>query len=199
MRDVSCAILAGGSSSRFGQDKALIEIGGEALIERVASRLGKVTDDLFVVGNGLSRFRHLGLRLVEDLVDGMGALGGIYTALDAAEHPRVFVAGCDMPFLDLNLIRYMFLLSPGYDVVMPYVRGEAEPMHAIYGKACILPIQELIRAGERRIIAFLPQVQVRDVRDDEIGIFDPQNRSFFNLNTPHDLARMHSLLAKGGE
>jgi len=199
MRDVSCAILAGGLSSRFGQDKALVEIGGEILIERVASRLRKVTDDLFIVGNNLSRFEHMGLRLVQDLVDGMASLGGIYTALESALHPHVFVVGCDMPFLDLNLIRYMFLLSPGYDVVMPYVRGEAEPMHAIYGKVCIPPVEELIRAGDRKIIKLLPQVHVRDVRDDEIAIFDPQYRSFFNLNTPKDLARMHSILADGGE
>jgi molybdopterin-guanine dinucleotide biosynthesis protein A len=199
MRDVSCAILAGGLSSRFGQDKALVEIGGEILIERVASRLRKVTDDLFIVGNNLSRFEHMGLRLVQDLVDGMASLGGIYTALESALHPHLFVVGCDMPFLDLNLIRYMFLLSPGYDVVMPYVRGEAEPMHAIYGKVCIPPVEELIRAGDRKIIKLLPQVHVRDVRDDEIAIFDPQYRSFFNLNTPKDLARMHSILADGGE
>jgi molybdopterin-guanine dinucleotide biosynthesis protein A len=199
MRQVSCAILAGGASSRLGEDKAFVEIGGDALIERVASRLGKVTSDLFIVGNNLSRFHHLRVRLVQDLVDGMGSLGGIYTALDAARHSHVFVAACDMPFLDLNLIRYMFLLSPGYDVVMPYVRGEAEPMHAIYGKACIPPIQELIRAGERKIITFLPQVQVRDVRDDEIRILDPQYRSFFNLNTPKDLDRMRLLLTEGGE
>ena len=198
MRDVSCAILAGGLSSRFGQDKALIEIGGEILIERVASRLRKVTDDLFIAGNNLSRFEHMGLRLVQDLVDGMASLGGIYTALESALHPHVFVVACDMPFLDLNLIRYMFLLSPGYDLIMPYVRGEAEPMHAIYGKVCIPPVEDLIRAGDRKIIKLLPQVHVRDVCDDEIAIFDPQYRSFFNLNTPQDLARMRALLADGG-
>jgi len=199
MRDISCAIMAGGASSRFGRDKAFVEIGDETLIERVASRLGQVTDDLFIAGNNLFRFEHLGLRMIPDLVGGMGALGGIYTALDAALHTHVFVAACDMPFLDLNLIRYMFVLSPGYDVVMPYVHGEPEPMHAIYSKACIQPIQDLIRAGERKIIKFLPQVQVRDVREDEIAIFDPQCHSFFNLNTPQDLARLHMLLAEGGE
>jgi molybdopterin-guanine dinucleotide biosynthesis protein A len=199
MREVSCAILAGGASSRFGRDKAIIEVGGETLIERVASRLGQVTDDLFIAGNNLSRFHHLGLRLVQDLVDGMASLGGIYTAMDAARHPHVFVAACDLPFLDLNLIRYMFLLSPGYDVVMPYVHGEAEPMHAIYGKACIPPIQELIRAGERKIITFLPQMRVREVREDEISIFDPEFRSFFNLNTPQDMDRMRAILSEVGE
>lgn len=199
MRDVSCAILAGGASSRFGRDKAFVEIGHETLIERVASRLGQVTDDLFVVGNNLSRFNHLRLRLVQDLVDGMASLGGIYTALDAARHSHVFVAGCDMPFLDLNLVRYMFLLAPDYDVVLPCVRGEAEPTHAIYGKVCAQPIGELIRAGERKIITFLPQVRVREVREDEIAIFDPQFLSFFNLNTPEDLDRMQSLLTERGE
>lgn len=199
MREVSCAILAGGDSSRFGKDKAFIEIGGKPLIQQVASRLHKVTDDLFIVGNNLCRFDFLGLRLVQDVVDGMAALGGIYTALQSSRHSHLFVAACDMPFLDLNLVRYMFLLSPGYDVVMPYVGGEAEPMHAIYGKTCIPPIQELIHKGDRKIIRFLPQMRVREVREEEIQIFDPQHRSFFNINTPRDMVRMKELLPESGE
>lgn len=199
MREVSCAILAGGASSRFGRDKALIEVGDETLIERVVARLTKVTDDLLIVGNALSRFRHLNAHLVEDRVEGLGALGGIFTSLQTCRHPHVFVCACDMPFLDMNLIRYMFLLSPGYDVVMPYIAEEAEPMHAIYGKTCLPAVTELVRAREARIVTFLPQVRVRDVREDEIQIFDPQFRSFFNLNTPEDLDKMRALLVGAAE
>jgi molybdopterin-guanine dinucleotide biosynthesis protein A len=194
MRDISCAILAGGASARFERDKALLEVGKETLIQRIARHLAKVTDDLLIVGNDLERFRGLDARMIPDSVSGVGALGGICTALESARHTYVFVAACDLPFLDMNLVRYMVLLAPGYDVVMPYVRGEAEPLHAIYAKTCLAPMRGMIEAGERRIVPVLPQVRVRDVRDDEIQIFDPEFRSFFNLNTPKDLEKMETLL-----
>jgi len=194
MPDVSCAVLAGGASSRFGRDKALVQLGGQTLIQRVVERLGKVSDDVLIVGNRLERFAGMEVRLVEDMVQGAGALGGVYTAVQACRHRRVLCVACDMPFLDLNLIRYMFLISPGYDVVMPYVRGEAEPLHAIYSKTCAAAIKAALDAGERRIISFLGQVRVRDVREDEIRILDPNLRSFFNLNVPGDLARMEAIL-----
>lgn len=196
MREVSCAVLAGGASSRFGRDKALLQLDNQTLIQRVVDRLSKVSDDVFIVGNKPERFQGMEVRLVEDLVQGAGALGGVYTAVQACRHPYVFCAACDMPFLDLNLIRYMILLAPGYDVVMPYVRGEAEPLHAVYSKACAPAIKAALDAGERRIISFLAQVRVRDVREDEIRVLDPDLRSFFNLNVPEDMARMQAILAE---
>ncbi len=197
MREVSCAILAGGKSSRLGNDKALLEIDGVPLIQRIALRLGRISDDVMAVGTELSRLRFLKVRLIEDLIVGAGALGGIYSALKAAKHEHVFVVACDMPFVDMNLVRYLVLLSEGYDVVMPYIGGEAEPLHAVYGKTCLLAIEDAIRAGKRRIISFLPRVKVRDVREDEIQVLDPEFRSFFNVNTPEDLARMKQFLSQG--
>jgi len=194
MREVSCAVLAGGASSRFGRDKALLRLGGETLIQRVVRRLSRVSDDVLIVGNRLERFGDLGVRLVDDAEPGAGAFGGVYTAVLASRHPYVFCVACDMPFLDLNLIRYMFLLCPGYDVVMPYVRGEPEPLHAIYGKTCAAAMRAALDRGERRIISFLPQVRVRDVRDDEIQILDPELRSFFNINVPEDWERMRAVV-----
>lgn len=194
MREVSCAVLAGGTSSRFGRDKALLQVDGQMLIQRVVDRLSKISNDVLIVGNNLGRFEGVRARLVEDRVQGAGALGGVYTAVEACRHPYVFCVACDMPFLDLNLIRYMVLLAPGYDVVMPYVRGEPEPLHAVYGKACAPAIKAALDAGERRIISFLAQVRVRDVREDEIRILDPNLHSFFNLNVPEDLARMQAIL-----
>lgn len=193
MRHISCAVLAGGASSRFGSDKALLRLGDETLIQRVVGRLSQVSNDVLIVGNHLHRFGDLGVRLVEDAVPGTGAFGGIYTAVLECHHEYVFCVACDMPFLNLNLIRYLFLLSAGYDAVMPYVRGEPEPLHAIYGKTCAPAMKAALDRGERRIISFLPQVRVRDVHDDEIRILDPELRSFFNINVPEDWERIRAI------
>ncbi len=196
MRKVSCAILAGGKGSRLGDDKALLDVEGVPLIETIVMGLREISGDVMVVGTHLSRFKFLKVRLVEDIVPDLGALGGICSALKVAKHRHVVVVACDMPFINMNLVRYLVLLSTGYDVVMPYVGEEAEPLHAVYSKACLAAVQDSIEAGERRIVSFLPRVRVRDVREDEIQILDPEFASFFNVNTREDLDRMKALLVE---
>ena len=112
----------------------------------------------------------------------MGAFGGVYTALLRAETGRVFVVACDMPWLSTDLVRYMASLSAAYDVTMPQVRGEFEPLHAVYAKTCTVHIEKNMLAGQRRIISFFGDVSVRTVTDDEIRRFGDPDRIFSNIN-----------------
>lgn len=187
---VSCAVLVGGYSRRLGCDKALIRLDGITLTERVATRLATVSDDVMLVGNRLERFTGAPWRRIADEVEGFAALGGIYSSLLAARHPHVFVAGCDMPFLDTGLVRYLCSLTLGFDVVMPYIRGLPEPMHAVYSRAAIPAIERLITSGERRILRFFPEVRMRAVPEDRLREIDRELNSFFNVNTPEDLRRV---------
>jgi len=101
---------------------------------------------------------------------------------------------CDMPFLDLKLLRYMILLSPGQDVVIPRIGELTEPLHAIYSKQCLQPIERVLAGGGGgRIIDFFPEVRVRYIEEQEIKLFDPQHLSFFNINMPADLEKASSL------
>jgi len=196
MPDVSGIVLAGGQSRRLGTDKAFVKVGGVALIERVTDRIRQICDDVTIVTNDPERYRYLGLPLVGDLWPGMGALGGIYSGLASIRHERGLVVGCDMPFLDLGLLRYMMLLSADYDVVIPRLDGLLEPLHAIYSRRCLGPIADLLRAGDRRIVDFFDQVRVRYVEPAEAAIFDPQGLSYFNVNTPEDLAQAEQLASR---
>jgi len=76
-----------------------------------------------------------------------------------------------MPLLNLPLLRYMVQLSPGFDVVIPRVADETEPLHAIYSKACLRPIADVMDRGQRRVIHFFDRVRVRYVEQDEIEVF----------------------------
>jgi hydrogenase maturation protease len=98
-----------------------------------------------------------------------------------------------MPLLNLRLLEYMIQLSPEFDVVIPRIGDETEPLHAIYSKACVRPIGDLLDRGQRRVIRFFHQVRVRYVERDEIEAFDPEHLSFFNINTPADLQRGQQL------
>ncbi len=195
---MSGTILAGGRSQRLGTNKALVEVGGVPLIERVVGLLGQLSDDLLIVTNEPELYRHLNVRLAGDVWPGMGSLGGIYSGLRQARHGRALVVGCDMPFLSLPLLRFMARLSQDFDVVIPRCDGFLEPLHAVYSRACLGHVEAQLRAGDLRIISFLSQVRVRYLEQDELDAHDPRHLSLFNVNTPADLARARELAEEPG-
>lgn len=197
MLTVSGIVLAGGQSSRLGTDKSFVSVNGQSLIEQVVAKLARLSDDVMIVANSRERYDHLEAKLVGDIYPGKGALGGIYSGLRAATNTHSLVVACDMPFLDLNLLRYMIILTPGHDVIIPRIGGLLEPLHAIYSKSCLEPIDRLLVKGELKIIDFFSEVRVRYVEEGEVDIFDPQHLSFFNVNTPSDLEEMKKLVRKG--
>lgn len=192
-RPISCIVLAGGESQRLGTDKAFLKIGGQVLIESIVEKMARIGDEVIIVTNSPQKYDYLEARLVSDVYPGTGALGGIYSGLRAARHDYGLVVACDMPFLDLRLLRYMILLSPGQDVVIPRAGELTEPLHAIYSKRCLQPIERVLASGGRKIISFFPEVRVRYVEEQEISLFDPQHLSFFNVNTPGDLEKARRL------
>jgi molybdopterin-guanine dinucleotide biosynthesis protein A len=197
MLTVSGIVLAGGHSSRLGMDKSFVNVNGRSLIEQIVAKLTRLSDDVIIVTNSPEKYDHLEARRVEDIYPGKGALGGIYSGLRAAANAYILVVACDMPFLDLNLLRYMILLARGHDVVIPKIGGFLEPLHAIYSKSCLEPIDRLLARGGLKIIDFFPEVRVRYVEEEEVDIFDPQHLSFFNVNTLSDLEEMKKIARRG--
>ena len=192
----SVAILAGGQSRRMGQGKAFLPVGDRPVIQRVLWSIADLSDDLLIVTNTPDEYRHLGQRMVSDVYPGKGALGGIYTAIDAARHPHCLVVACDMPFLNTDLLSYLMTLSPDFDVVIPLIEDFPETMHAIYGKACLEPIERRLFADQLKIISFFDDVRVHYVPRDEVERYDPTFRSFLNMNTPEDWQKLQRLAAQ---
>ncbi len=192
---VSAIVLAGGQSLRLGQDKALLVLDGQPLLVRTLGRLAALSDDLIVVANDPGRYSHLQLhaRLVPDERPDVGSLMGILSGLRVARYPYALVAACDMPFLNVALLRHLLYLVPGYDVVIPCLGDEVEPLHAVYGQSCLPAIEQILAQGRRRIIAFFDLVRVRHVPQVEIDSFDPEHLSFLNVNTPEDWLRVQTL------
>jgi molybdopterin-guanine dinucleotide biosynthesis protein A len=191
---VSAAILAGGLSSRMGINKALAEVGGKPIIERILERIQGIAGEIVVIANDTHTYSYLGLPVHPDSVPGKGPLGGLYTAVSRTQGSHTLVVSCDQPFLNPDLLRYLVDLRAHYDVVIP-LNWEDYPqsMHAVYGKACQEPIRRQIEADRLKVIGFFPAVRVREVRGPEIDRFDPERLSFVNVNTPEDLAEAQRL------
>ncbi len=191
----SSIVLAGGKGSRLGREKASLKIGGKTLIERVISCLAPLSTEIIVVtGQGEAiPFESPLVKTIGDLYPGKGALGGIYSGLAVSTSSHNLVVACDMPFLNAGLLRYMIELSPPFDVVIPRVEENVEPLHAVYSKACLPSIEGMLKEENLKIADILPLVKVRCLSEDEINRFDSQHLSFFNVNTPADLKRAEAL------
>jgi molybdopterin-guanine dinucleotide biosynthesis protein A len=176
---------------RLGRDKVLEVIDGRNLLQRVVSQLSSFNSNIVVVvasGKSLPKFAdYPRLRIATDIYPGKGALGGLHAGLTASSSPYNLVVACDMPFLNQALLKYMVQVSPGFDLVLPRVGELVEPLHAVYSRDCLAPIEQLLNEGEIRVRALFELVKVRYVEADEIERFDPRHLSFFNINTEADL------------
>ena len=184
----------------MGRDKAFVELGGKTLIERVIARgaaLGQA--ETILITNQPAAYEGFGLPMHRDILSGKGSLGGIYTALARAQCPDVLVLACDMPFISADLLRYMVsLIDETADIIVPRVDGYPQAMHAIYKKTCLEPIRKQLEAQRLKIIRFYDQMRVRYLDEADYAPFDPEARSFTNLNTPAELAEAERLLSGTG-
>lgn len=187
---LSLVVQAGGESRRMGSDKGLMPFLGQALIQRVIDRLAPLADEVLVTTNHPEEYRFLNLPLFADLEPGRGALGGLYTALQAASHSYVAVVACDMPFASPKLFSYLsqVLQDQAMDVVIPSSQAGLEPLHAVYRRATCLPaVQAAIQNNAWKLISWFPEVKVHVVPSAQITRVDPHDSIFLNINTPAEL------------
>ena len=183
---ITGVILAGGKSSRMGQNKALMSLGGKRLVDRVVEVMRSVFDDLLIVTNTPEVYADLGIPMVRDVWPEKGSLGGVYSAIYHVATPYCLVVACDMPFLRTAVLRYLITQMADYDVVVPDVLGELQTLHAIYSNACLQPIERRLEANRLRIVGFFPDVRIRTVTAGELEPYDPELLAFQNLNTPEE-------------
>lgn len=206
---VTGVILAGGTSRRMGQNKALIQLGDDSLIGHVIRRIAPVTDERLLVTNTPDEYAHLGLPMRGDIVPDAGALGGIYTGLMSASYDAVLCVACDSPFLVPKLLTYLTSVLEGYDAVMPYTypgnpanRNNSDQITlqtlcAVYSKRCLSIIELMLQESELRVHALQERAAVKCISPEVWQAFDPDGISFFNINTPEDLMQADSFMMSG--
>jgi molybdopterin-guanine dinucleotide biosynthesis protein A len=188
MLDTEGFILAGGFSSRMGEDKSRLRLGRRTFVEIAAGALATVSHRMSVVGSRRGVESH-GLPVVRDIHEGLGALGGLHAALAACGAPWAAVVSCDLPFVTRELFERLASLRGGdVDAVAPVQDdGRPQPLCALYSVArCLGAAEELIRAGELRPRALLRTVRTRWVQFEELSDLGGSDLFFTNVNTPAD-------------
>ena len=192
---ITGVVQAGGKSTRMGgQPKALMELGGRRIIDRVVEVLRAVTQDVLLVTNTPELYAALGLPMVPDVFPDHGSLGGIYSGLHAAPGDAAFTVACDMPFLMPEVARLVIDRAALADVVVPKIGGQFETLHACYAKACLGPMESRLREGRLKIVGFFDEVRVLAIAEAEVARFRAPALVFMNVNTPDELAWARALM-----
>lgn len=180
------------------------------LLQRVLLTLCQVVSEIHVVTNmpekyrawvnGLTaEIRGTAVDVIDEPTTGLGPLGGLAAAFEALSGVRALVVGCDMPFLDVGLMRELLAAagkSPDADVHVPLWSAGLEPLHAVYSDRCLEAVRAAIREGRRRTVAFYPAVAVEYLAVENQFSTSRLRRAFFNVNTAQDL---EEALGAGGK
>ncbi len=194
---IRSAILAGGGATRFaGRPKGLESVGGERILDRLVAECERAFGGApLLVANAPDALAwRPDLRVVPDVRTGLGALGGIYTAVVEAPAPVVCVAW-DMPFVTAELLMALAAGLDGHDAVLPESDGRrgVEPLCAAYGPACADAIAASADAGDLRAIGFHARIRSAVLPLDQVRRIGDPARLFFNVNTADELARAEAL------
>ncbi|MFZ5447446.1 MAG: molybdenum cofactor guanylyltransferase [Thermodesulfobacteriota bacterium] len=192
------AILAGGFSRRLGQDKASLSLMGKPLAVRVDAALAPLAATRWLVTNHPLAHLALGLPLITDLRPFLGPAGGLFTALFYARTPWVMAAAVDNPFLAPRLLVEMAAQARRTSrpaVVCRSPRG-LEPFPGVYAVRLLPALRDFLKS-DRRPTRFLELCRPQIIPESEVQALDPENRSFFNLNTPRELAQAEAWFSEG--
>ena len=186
---ITIVIQAGGRSSRMGQDKGLVLLAGKPLIEHILERVAGLGDQLLLVTNQPENYAYLGLQMASDPVPGAGALPGLHTALQAAKGDHILLVACDMPFIQRLLLEKLLALRFEADLIVPFWENNYQTTLAVYARRPFLvAVSAALQRGQKRLISFYDDITVLKIDEEAITAVDPAGISFFNINTPAELA-----------
>lgn len=189
MEPLDAVVLAGGRSRRLSVDKALLRFGDAPLLKIVVDRVAQVCDRVVVAVDRLERYQELRLsaKYVADALPGLGPLSGLQSGLQACGANHVLVVACDLPFLNVNLLRFMAGMPRSYQALLPWSEGRWQPLCAIYARSCLKVVDAMVSAGGGSVHQLLERLDVQRLDEKEMRRLDPQRLSFLNLNERSDL------------
>jgi molybdopterin-guanine dinucleotide biosynthesis protein A len=182
-----CAmILAGGLNSRMGgRNKALLDVGGRRIVDRLVDVLTPLFDEILLVAREPSIYNEVPVKVVQDVFEARSSLTGIHAGLLRARALFGLVVPCDAPFLQTDLVRVILEeISSDSDVVIPRIDSYYQPLCAVYSKKCIPYIEDMLKRNDFKIINFFDKIRLKTIPLSKIMNVDPRQRSFVNVNTP---------------
>ena len=188
--------MAGGQNERFsGMNKAFISVGGKRILDRIYQIFDSLFDEVILVANDPLRYLEWDFHIVSDIFPFRSSLTGIHTGLFFTNNFYTFFTACDIPFLKKELVETIIdSIESGIDAIIPESPKGIEPLCAVYSKRCLKPVENNLIQKELKIKQFFKKIRVKKLPENVLRGKDPELVSFFNINTPDDLARAERII-----
>ena len=190
--DIGIIILAGGKSSRMGEDKGLITVNNQAIVQYILNTCKSISDSILIVTNN-EQYQQFGYSIVKDKIKNIGPIGGLYSGLLASHHQFNLVISCDAPAVSVDLLQLLATkIANGKDVVISKYGSQHHPLIGLYSKSIIDVIQDLIEKQTYKLSKIY--------ENDRAMVIDFSHfpaKEFLNLNTKSDLETFKKIANEG--
>jgi len=199
----SAIILAGGFSTRLGQDKGLVQLAGKPLVRHVLDKAKNLVDETLVVVSSDSQAEKYEKVLGSDAsisVDNAkahGPLAGTNVGFMEASGKYSLLLPCDAPFISRDILQLLLELCINKNAVIPrWPNCNIEPLQAVYcTEAALRASNEAVSSGEVKMQAMVDKLRgVRYVSTLVLEQLDPELKTFINVNTAFDLKKAEAML-----
>ncbi len=179
---VSGVILSGGRSSRMTFNKAFADICGKSVLEIIINKFEEHFDDLIIITNEPELYQGFGPAVYTDVYPHMGPMAGIHSGLYHSRYETIFLLGCDMPFINMDLVQYMLDNCAGYDCVVPLINNNLQPLSAVYNSSCLPALVDSLENNKLKLTRFVETLNIRYLNEKEIEAFGNIENIFLNVN-----------------
>lgn len=178
-------IIAGGKSTRMGQDKAFVSYNGKCLIEYAIKLLSLFCKTVTISANDFDKYAQFDLPIVADSIKDIGPIGGLYSALSVSADETNIVIPVDMPLITKDLISYLLSNHQAGHITTPFHNGLLEPLCAIYPTSAVFTIKSMISQENYKLYNLLDRHPTNKVDVTHLLKHHPEMLS--NFNRPSDL------------
>lgn len=188
---VTGIVLAGGRSSRMGEDKSLMKLNGKALVEYSIDALRPLCNKV-IISSGNPAYDFTGCEVWPDELPEQAPIIGIYSCLKRSETELNIILSCDIPLMSTSMIGFLLAKSAAYDITVPvHENGQIEPLCGIYKKSSLSILKEFIDRGNYRLKECIRSASHQFIPvDSQIPCNSPN--LFLNINTPSDFGNLLS-------
>lgn len=185
--EITGVILAGGKSSRMGVNKALLQLGGQKIIERTVELMCAIFSEVIIITNTPEEYKFLDLPLFEDIYKWKGPLAGIHSALMHSDVEEVFILSCDVPLMSREMIEYIVNYKTNKLIRICEADGNLHPLAGVYSKKILDALEKFLTEndqGDRSVRSFLKISETEIINAQNLVFY--RDEIFFNVNSPEE-------------
>ncbi|MCC6548982.1 MAG: molybdenum cofactor guanylyltransferase [Ignavibacteriaceae bacterium] len=189
--DITGIILAGGKSTRMGQNKSFLKINNETIIERTLSLMNRNFKDVILITNSPKEYNFLNIPIFEDIIRGKGPLSGIHSGLVNSPSEKNFIVSCDIPLIDSGIIKFI-TNYPSEDLIkISRADGYIQQLCGVYSKKVIPLICEIFDSGQNETVRIEDQ---KKRKCEVLSVVKRANGKIIEIETEYPGYRKHSFV-----